>query len=276
MMSLRSALNRGESLYPIHSKYVPLYQERSQPQFRWSVAFLQRLDFKGVARIVNWGCRDGQVSMEIARHYPSAHVIGVDSAIQLMEAANETLAKRVIPNLEFRFWDLLSMDFHGAVDAIFSSDYLHWIDDKQALLQAMGRSLKPGGRLALSFLAAPGHVRFDTLLADVMQLEKWRPYFIDYCCPIRAVTAAHFAALLEESGLQLKRMEYVPIHDIFETPLDFAEWLTCCTPQLRALPEELHEAFLSDVTQQHLERFPLDKRGHLHRYDTLLEVEAYR
>lgn len=275
-MTLKTVPNEEQSLYPIHSRYLSTYVQRSQTQFHWAVGFLQRLDLKGLARIVDWGCRDGRVSMEIARRYPGSHVIGIDSAIQLLEEANEHLARHVIPNLEFRFSDLTAIDLHNGVDAIFSSGCLNWVYDQPRLLEAMRRSLKPRGRIALSFFAEHGFERFDVCLREVVEYEKWKPYFTDFHSAYQELQPHAFAMMLKEAGFWLQRMEFVPVHDVYTTPIDFAEWLTSWIPHLRALPEELHEVFLADVTQRHIARHPLDERGHLHRNDYLLEIEAWK
>lgn len=266
---------KEQIFYPIHSKYVSSYAQLSQPQFQWAVQFMQRLDLKGLPRIADWGCRDGRVSMELAMRHPGSHVIGIDSAIQLLEEANESLARHVIPNLEFRFCELTEVDLHNSFDLIFSCNCLHWVNDRPRLLEAMRRSLKPQGRIALSFFAAHSLECFDTCFQEAVKLEKWKPYFTDFHHEDE-IQPHEFAQILLEAGFWLKRMEFVPVHDIFTTPIDFGEWLASWSPHLCNLPVELHAVFLADVTQCHLKRHPLDQRGHLHRYDYLFEVEAWK
>ncbi len=252
---------------------MALYRERSQPQLNWAISLMQQLDWKGLSCLVDLGCREGRATREMARRYPESHVIGCDSAIQLLEEANENLAKEPLPNLEYRFVDLLSLDLQEGVDAIFSSSYLNWIDDKSRLLQAMRKSLKSSGKIALSFFA---HPRFDSCIRDVTSYAKWQPYFEEIQSSHHEVQPHRFAEMLKEAGFGLKRLELVTTHDVFTTPIDFVEWLTTVTPQLQQLPEDLHEVFLADVTERHLQQFPLDERGHLHVYDDLLEVEAWK
>lgn len=262
----------GTQYYPIHPAYLPSYSERAIPQSHWAFNFIHKLDLKGLGRLVDVGCRDGLTTMELARRYPGAHVIGIDSSIAFLEMANENLAKHRIPNLEFRLMDPLHMDFQGKVDAIVSFSFLHWVSEKLTLLKAMRQSLKPGGKGYLSFFANHQRERFDKCLTVVMAYEKWQPYFSKIQPTCEELKGYEFANLAHEAGFVLDRLEFIEIHDIFKSKEKFIEWLTTWVTPLKYVPEELHALFLSDIVESYLEIHPPDAAGFIHRKDYMLEA----
>lgn len=248
------------------------YSERAIPQLHWTFNYMHKLDLKGLGLLVDVGCRDGLTSMELARCYPGAHVIGIDSSITFLEIANENLAKQAIPNLEFRLIDPLPMDFHGKVDAFVSFSFLHWVVDKLSLLKAMHRSLKPGGKAYLSFFANHQRERFDRCLTHVMHYEKWQPYFSNVKLAYREIKGYEFANLTHEAGFVLDKLEFIEIHEVFKSKENFMEWLPTWACVFEYLPQELHEPFLSDVVENHLEMHPPEAEGSIHWKDYILEA----
>ena len=86
-------------------KYISKYTERALPQHHWAARLIDKHDVDGASSIIDLGCRDGFAAMELARRYPKSHVIGYDNCIQLLESANENLAKQPIQNLEFSYME---------------------------------------------------------------------------------------------------------------------------------------------------------------------------
>lgn len=262
----------GILYFQLHPKYISNYSKRAIPQLHWALNYIHKLDLKGLARLVDVGCRDGLTTMELARRYPGAHVIGIDSSIPFLETANENLAKHAVPNLEFRLMDPLHMDFHGKVDAIISFSFFHWVADKLTLLQTMRRSLKRGGKAYFSFFADHRRERFDSCLKVVEQYEKWHPYFCGIHLGFKEIQSYEFANLAHEAGFVLDKLEFVEVHDIFKSRDKFREWLTTWVAHLKYLPDELHDPFLSDVVENYLEGHPMDAAGMIHRKDFMCEA----
>lgn len=262
--------------YAILPKYISKYSERAQPQHQWALSLVDKQHYEGMSKILDLGCRDGVASLELAKKYPGTHIIGLDNSIQMLEIANESLARLSIQNLEFSYLDSMAYFAPETFDAIYSSSYFHWIADKLKLLKTLKRSLKPGGKVSLSFFADHQKKRFDECISAVASDAKWSIYFEEFRPAIKEVKAFQFAAQVFKSGLLLQRLEFVEVHDIFESKLQMIDWLTTWCLHLKYLPEELHYLFLSEAIDQHLLTFPPDSKGRIHRIDYLLETDLIK
>jgi trans-aconitate 2-methyltransferase len=269
-----SKIKRGN--FVMLPKYIPFYSERSLPQRNWALDLIEKHNFDGMSRIIDLGCRDGYVTMVLAKNHPKAQIIGLDNSTKLLETANENLARESIQNLEFSFIDVLTYHAPHSSDAVFSVGYIHWVQDKLSTLKEIKNSLKPGGKVFLSFFADHQRKRFDACIQAITQLDHWKNYFVNYHRVLKEIKAYEFASLVYKSGLLLQRLEFIEIHDIFTSKLQFMDWFTTWCDCLRHLPEELHYVFLSEVADKHLEAYPPDSKGQVHRYDYMLEVDLLK
>lgn len=104
-------------------------------------------------QILDVGCGNGHTTLEIAKAYPGATVVGVDFSPEMIKEAN----KHALPNVEFHVGDVLSLSRHralgiGVFDAVVSTRCLinlaNWDEQKIGILE-MGKMLAADGRLIL-------------------------------------------------------------------------------------------------------------------------------
>jgi trans-aconitate methyltransferase len=264
------------AIFFMQPKYIPKYSERALPQHNWALSMIEKHDFNGMSRIIDLGCCDGFAAMELARRYPGTHVIGLGNSIELLESANENLARQPVQNLEFSFMDVFKPHVPHSSDAIFSTTYMHWIQDKLRTLKAIKEALRPGGKAFLSFFADHQRKRFDSCVSAIAKQDRWKHYFINYRPAIKEVKAHQFAAWVYKSGLVLQRLEFIEIHDVFISKLQFMDWFTTWCDYLKYVPEEFHYVFLSEIADKHLETYPPDSKGQIHRFDYMLEVDLFK
>src|ERR1700753_2726986 len=88
-------------------------------------------------RVLDLGCGDGFLTQRIGES--GATVVGVDSSLQMIEAAKER-------GVDARLISGEALPLHGEFDAVFSNAALHWMSDHDAVLAGVYRALKPGGR----------------------------------------------------------------------------------------------------------------------------------
>ncbi|MGI8705763.1 MAG: class I SAM-dependent methyltransferase [Sphingomicrobium sp.] len=102
-------------------------------------AALELLDPKTGERVLDVGCGDGTLSLQIVDR--GAEVVGVDNSPELVEAARGK-------GIHAELLDAAEMSFDRQFDAAFSNAALHWMLDRDAVAAAIFRALKPGGRFA--------------------------------------------------------------------------------------------------------------------------------
>ena len=61
-----------------------LYRERSSLQQAMAAEVLQALELKGSERVLDVGCGEGRITVEIARRVPNGSVVGVDASSNMI------------------------------------------------------------------------------------------------------------------------------------------------------------------------------------------------
>ena len=121
---------------------------------RWLVDLLGPGDrgAPAVRRVLDVGSGPGVVSTLLAETFPTAEVVAVDQAPELLRrvrerAAARGLADRVVTHRA----DLPgAFDALPAADLVWTSKVVHHFGDQQAAVDALARRLRPGGLLAVA------------------------------------------------------------------------------------------------------------------------------
>jgi trans-aconitate methyltransferase len=198
-------------------------------------------------RILDLGCGDGQLTAKIAAS--GAEVVGVDASPAMVEAA---LAR----GLDARICNAESLPFSAEFDAVFSNAALHWVQNQDAMIAGVKRSLKPGGR----FVAEMGghgniaaiRVALIAVLGrhDCAGLEDGVNY---YPAP------GPYAERLKSHGFTVEEMQLIPRPT--PLPTGMRTWLTTFrSGVLERVPESLRDTII-DETVALLEPALRDERG---------------
>ncbi len=94
--------------------------------------------------ILDLGCGTGDLTHKI--FLSGAKVIGVDASAEMIDEA-----KSKFPAVEFHCMDATALQFDIKFDAIFSNAVLHWIPEKEKVIESMNSCLKEEGRIVLEF-----------------------------------------------------------------------------------------------------------------------------
>lgn len=188
-------------------------------------------------RILDLGCGDDQLTARLAA--TGAHVEGVDASPQMAAAARSRGLKVTEASAE-------SLPFAaGSFDAVFSNAALHWVRSQDAMMRAVRRVLRTGGRFVAE-MGGQGNVAAIrvALIATLSrygyaQLEDDVNYY---------PTPEAYTRRLERHGLAVERIELIPR----PTPLGeggLAAWLTTFrSGVLAGLPETLRETVVHEAT----------------------------
>jgi trans-aconitate 2-methyltransferase len=147
-------------------QYEVYADERSRPFHE----LLARVPARQPAYVVDLGCGTGALTATLARRWPAASVLGVDSSAEMLaDAAGHELAGR----LEFRLGTIEEWQPERPVDVLVSNAALHWAPRHHELLGRLLSWLAPGGWLAFQ---VPGNFDFPShaILAELCRSERWR------------------------------------------------------------------------------------------------------
>jgi trans-aconitate 2-methyltransferase len=93
-------------------------------------------------RILDLGCGSALSTVELARAFPEAEIVGVDVSADMLAAA----AKR-LPGAVFLHGDAASFDTAG-FDLVFANALFHWVPNHLEAIRRIARALPEGGALA--------------------------------------------------------------------------------------------------------------------------------
>lgn len=238
------------------SLYLKFGAERTQP----AVDLANRIGAESPEKIADIGCGPGNSTGVLARRFPGASVLGVDSSPEMIEAA-----KRAHPELSFRLCDAgrdLPELGEGTFDVVFSNACIQWIPNHPKLLRDMMGLLRPGGVLAVQ---TPMNDRepIHRIIGEVVRNGKWASRFpnprIFY-----NLTQGEYFDLLSDLSSDFTLWQTTYFHRL-KSRRDIMEWYrgTGLRPYLSALPEEDRPDFERDIFDRLAGAYPEQKNGEI-------------
>jgi trans-aconitate 2-methyltransferase len=146
--------------------------------------------------VYDLGCGPGASTAELARRFPEAEVIGVDSSPRMLAAA-----RRRLPGIAFEEADIAHWIPDRRPDLIFADSALQWVHDHECLFPRLMDLLAPGGALAVQMpdnRQEPSHALMRLIAADgpwadrLVPIAKTRAVIdthVDYYNWLRPVSA---------------------------------------------------------------------------------------
>ncbi len=251
------------------------YAKNSQNQFQWAKELIPKLKLVGNEALLDIGCGDGKITVEVAKNLPEGKAVGIDSSSQMIKLAQENFPSQEYPNLKFQVMDARALTFQEEFDGVFSNAALHWILDQKAVLRGVQRYLKPRGRLLFQMGGKGNAKDILTILDDLLALEMWQRFFEGFTFPYAFCNAEEYRGFLAEAGLVPTRVELIPKVMELNGAEGLAGWMrTTWLPYTERLPVELRELFIAQIVERYLKTHPATKEGTVHLDMVRLEVEA--
>src|SRR3984957_7636218 len=149
-------------------------------------------------RILDLGCGDGALTKQLIDL--QCEVVAVDSSAPQVEAARMLGLDAHVMNAE-------ALSFREEFDAVFSNAVLHWIKGADAVIAAVYRSLKPGGRFVAE---CGGHGCVRKVQTALVQALNRRGIDGDARVPWYFPTPGDYATRLERAGFRVDSIALIP------------------------------------------------------------------
>lgn len=251
------------------------YAKNSAAQFEWACSIIRRCKLHGNESVLDVGCGDGKVTLEIAQAVPNGYVLGIDSSQEFINYARKTHLSKV-SNLSFEVMDASSISSDKKFDLVFSNAVLHWVPDHSRFLNGAASVLKPGGKLVTS--CGGGKVAAEqiiTAVTRVMKKDPWARYFESFRCPYTFHTPEEYKPWLINAGFAETNVKLVDKDMKLNGAKGFegyfrSTWLR----YTERVPHDEREKFIGETVNAFSEANPLDTRGFYHIRMPRLEVEA--
>lgn len=141
-------------------QYLKFEDERT----RAARDLLAQIPYAAPRHVVDLGCGPGNSTELLARRWPEAKILGVDSSDDMLRQAGERL-----PQVAFAKADLAQWSPPPGVDVMFANAVFQWVPDHIAHLRRLVAALDDSGVLAVQMpdnLDEPSHALMRETAAD--------------------------------------------------------------------------------------------------------------
>jgi trans-aconitate 2-methyltransferase len=235
------------------AQYMKFEDERTRPVHD----LVHRIPDGAVSCAADIGCGPGNSTEVLRERFPHAHIVGVDSSSDMIEAARKRL-----PGIAFEVADIRQWEPAQPLDVILANAALQWIPGHETLMPALLARLNPGGALAVQTpdnLDEPSH----RLMREIAGAGPWAAKLKD---------AAKARAARHDAGWYFRLLRAYASHvDIWRTtyhhPLAGAhavvEWVKGAglRPFIDPPDESEREAYLARYEAAIAEAYPAEVDG---------------
>lgn len=251
------------------------YSRVSTMQKKWGRELLAKLHLHGDERVLDIGCGDGRLAVEMAERLPTGSIVGIDSSEEMIAFARRNYPPERFPGLTWLVMDARELAFQNEFDVVFSNAVLHWIADHVPVLEGIKGALRPGGRILLQMGGRGNAGEVVEVLGQIMRRDQWRSYFSDFAFAYGFYGPDEYKPWLELVGLTPIRVELISKDMTFKGERGLVAWIrTTWLPFTQKIPEEMREVFIQEIVDGYLKTHPPGGDGLLHVRAMRLEVEA--
>jgi len=193
-----------------------LYENKHSYVFKFGKDVLNLLNAKPGEEILDIGCGTGQLTNLIAES--GAHVHGIDSSVEMIKQAQFNY-----PAVKFEVMDATKFTFEKKFDAVFSNAVLHWIPEKEKVVECVYNSLKHGGRFVAEF-GGKNNVAFIVMaIKKILTANSYSKNmdYIDWYFP----SVGEYSTVLEKFGFRVTYAIHFDRDTFLDDGVDVVSWL---------------------------------------------------
>ncbi|WP_045732281.1 trans-aconitate 2-methyltransferase [Pseudarthrobacter chlorophenolicus] len=236
--------------------YVEFGDYRNRPFFDLT----GRIEAASPGQVVDLGCGPGNLTATLARRWPGARVVGVDSSAQMLDKAADLAAAQ--PSLEFKQQDIRDWLPAADTDVVVTNAALQWVPGHQDLLRTWLAALRPGGWFAMQVpgnFTAPSH----QLMRQLAGSARWAPQLDGVLRGGESVgEPADYLGIMLDAGCTADAWE-TTYQQLLPGPDPVLEWVrgTALRPVLAVLPAEDGAAFEAEYAEALRAAYPPGRHG---------------
>lgn len=237
-------------------KYVQFGDYRDRP----FLDLAGRVQADGPQHVVDLGCGPGNLTAALARRWPDATVVGIDSSEEMLARAAGAAAGQ--PRLSFRLADIADWTPTAETDVILTNAALQWVPGHQELLARWLEALRPGAWLAMQ---VPGNFRAPshTLMRELAGSPRWSGKLAGVLRGGESVgEPAEYLRIMLDAGCTADAWD-TTYHQLLAGPDPVLEWVrgTALRPVLAALSAEDGNAFEAEYAAALRTAYPATSHG---------------
>jgi trans-aconitate methyltransferase len=155
------------------------------------------------------------------------------------------------------------------------SGHILTVDNHQAFLHGVNRSLRTGGRLVVSCGGKGDAADVLQVFHELVSSEPWHRYFDGFRNPYFFYGDQDYSLWLEKAGFTVEKLELIPTDMTHPGKEGLAAWIrTTWMTFTQYVPESERDNFITHFVETYVERIPLDGNGLAHVRMVRLQVNA--
>ena len=236
--------------------YVQFGDYRDRPFFDLT----SRIQSDAPGNVVDLGCGPGNLTATLARRWPEANVVGLDSSSQML--AKAAVQAEEHGRLSFEQADIAGWTPAGDTDVVVTNAALQWLPGHQEMLARWLRALKPGAWFAMQVpgnFNAPSH----TSMRELAGSARWSAKLSGVLRGGESVgEPAEYLGIMLDAGCTADAWE-TTYQQVLAGTDPVLEWVrgTALRPVLAALSAEDATAFEADYAASLREAYPATEHG---------------
>jgi trans-aconitate 2-methyltransferase len=232
-----------------------LYQNSSSLQFQLGLMAIDKLNPRDPEQILDIGCGNGLISIELAKKIPMGHVTGIEASTEMFVKAVHNSASLGISNIRFLNMNALDIIFENKFDAVFSNSAIHWIHDLETMYRLIFNALKAGGRIMIQTGLKELNKLVETIIV-LLQADRYRSYLAGMTLPWRFLSRDENVEILRNSGFMDIEVEMQRDVHHFKTVNDLSGYLESApmVPFLSLIPDNEKDGFKDMFIQTYLDK----------------------
>jgi len=233
--------------------YLRFENERTRP----ALELLGRVPLDAVAHAVDLGCGPGNSTELLARRWPGAQLLGLDTSDAMLADAHKRL-----PGARFEKGDVSRWQADTPPELIFANAVMQWVPDHAALLPRLLAQTAPGGVLAIQVpdnLGEASHV----LMRETAMAGPWAARLGDAAAlrdPIPSADEYYDRLAGIAASIDIWRTTY---YHVLTDAAAIVSWVraTGLRPFLDPLDADGQAGFLADYTARIAQAYPARADG---------------
>lgn len=231
----------NDNLVDLNADY---YEKKSSLQNNLAREILNDYCVNPKSHILDIGCGDGKITVELSKIAKQGEVLGIDSSPDMIRFALTKFPKTKFPNLQFLQKKAEFLSIFRKFDLIISFSCFHWIRQPELVFQKLNNLLKKEGELLI--LTYPKESHYYQYLE--LALESY-PDYRTFSAYLTMPSISEYQTLLSRNNLEtitFQKRDFVASYSNVNEIQEFIKgWLNSYVP----FPEDLHQKFLQDVCQ---------------------------
>lgn len=249
------------------------YHQNSFHQSRF-IDILNQYDWKGNESILDIGCGDGKITVELAKRVPNGSVLGIDISDNAVQFAKNKFPKNQHSNLDFCHLDFMNSDYTEKFDLIVSVGAIHYIPDQYQALKRVKDSLKPDGEMLL-YLVGLGSDPIWQAMTILLSTPKWQ--HLKEVMSYGLCSEDQYLSLFHEVGLNIIEFRAEEISEYRRNKQEIKQgFLGNFLSITNRVPQSECDEFLDDFIQLILLYFVPDQDQNIKVWQTFLYCRAIK